>query len=212
MIKVNNWANFNSMDSIADEVELLSEMCKYLSHKNITLGNEYFYHFSINASDSNFACNNSKHSIERYDDYFDEEFIQDAFSKPNIKFKRFNKPCNYYRIIDELQMDIYDDNVNYHIHKITNWELFEDGMKSSVYSVVLLDYWFDENRYDRIDELMENLHIQVLTEWSIVALLRTTYSAKHLLSSWEPFYLKAQQHLNHITPKHAKKLLMGLDR
>ena len=200
------------MNMISDDIELMPEIYEYLSQRNIKSKHQYFYHLSFDISDFNSECKNLSDDIENGNDYFDDEFSKENFLKSTIKPKSYHKSCNYYRIKDEWQMDLYHDNVDYHIGKITNWELFEHGMKSSVYSVVLLDYWFDEKRYDRIDELIENLHIQVLTEWSIVALLRTTYSAKHLLSSWEDFYLKAQQRLNHITPKHAKKLLMGLDR
>lgn len=53
--------------------------------------------------------------------------------------------------------------------------------------------------------------VHLLTKWSIVALLRSTYSAKSLLDNWQNFYEVSYQVLEEKN-YDAKKLLKGLNR
>lgn len=103
------------------------------------------------------------------------------------------------------------------IHKINlelvRYELNNEGRKASVYTVITLDHWFDQCEYDRVDHLLLFMisDVHLLTKWSIVALLRSTYSAKSLLDNWQNFYEISYQVLEEKN-YDAKKLLKGLNR
>lgn len=129
---------------------------------------------------------------------------------------------DYYIYNHESVDNILENDFEYYrqtseIHKINlklvRYELNNEGRKASVYTVITLDHWFDQCEYDRVDHLLLFMitDVHLLTKWSIVALLRSTYSAKSLLDNWQNFYDISYQVLEEKN-YDAKKLLKGLNR
>ena len=86
-----------------------------------------------------------------------------------------------------------------------------NGVYSSVYTVFLVEILFDRYDLNEIDNILYKLEVERLTEWSIVALLRSTFAAKHMLPSWHRFYDLAYKKLDS-EGVVVRKVLYGLNR
>lgn len=134
---------------------------------------------------------------------------------------RDESPCiSFYKKSESNfnQLDIVsNDYLCYEINdvklKIIRYELTNEGRKASVYTIINIDNWFDNCDYEMVNSLIEVmlLDINSLTKWSIVSLLRSTYSAKELLPHWQEFYEKSYIHLEE-SNYDPRKLLRGLNR
>jgi hypothetical protein len=102
------------------------------------------------------------------------------------------------------KIDIYQ-----HMNEIYHLEE-KNGAYSSVYSVFMMDLFFDKYMFGHADDLLRSIDVQRLTGWSIVALLRSTSMVKHLLPSWGVFYRESREHLIEIK-EDVDELLWGLD-
>lgn len=99
------------------------------------------------------------------------------------------------------------------MYKNTIYELEAlNGMAASVYVTCLIENLFEENDISFIDNLLETIDIDKLTNWSMVALLRTTFSAKHLLQNWKRFYESTYNVLTDRGFQELHKELYGLDK
>lgn len=112
-----------------------------------------------------------------------------------------------------------DDMYNYLLqgllerYKNTIYELEAlDGSLASTYVTCLMESMLDENDISSIDNLLETIDIDKLTNWCMVALLRTTFSSKHLLSNWKPFYESTYKVLTDRGFVDLDKELYGLDK
>ncbi len=115
--------------------------------------------------------------------------------------------------LDRFNRHYFTDDFHTANLKLVRYELNNEGRKASVYTVIVIDHWFDQCEYENIDSFLYImlLDINSLTKWSIVSLLRSTYSAKDLLNHWQIFYEKSYEVLEQKN-YDAKKLLRGLNR
>ncbi|MBN6527660.1 hypothetical protein JZM32_06625 [Acinetobacter pittii] len=127
-----------------------------------------------------------------------------------IERKEKNK---YYNQLDSFNKYCFTDDFYSANVKLVRYELNNEGRKASVYAVIIIDHWFDQCEYDNINSFLSIMLVDIncLTKWSIVSLLRSTYSAKNLLSNWQDFYEKSYEVLEQKN-YNAKKLLKGLNR
>ncbi|QXH96077.1 hypothetical protein HU749_006735 [Pseudomonas ogarae] len=89
------------------------------------------------------------------------------------------------------------------------WEKHAKGRFASVFIVYFVEKNFSRMNLDVINSLLLTASPHRLTEWSMVALLRASYSAKHLLPGWLVFFEGVKKELK--DNERAPKLLAGLD-
>jgi hypothetical protein len=77
-----------------------------------------------------------------------------------------------------------------------------------VYAVFYVEHNFSEMNLAAINSLLLSASPHRLTEWSMVALLRASFSAKHLLPGWSSFFEAVQEELK--DNERAERLLLGL--
>lgn len=91
-----------------------------------------------------------------------------------------------------------------------HWEKQDRGRLASVYAVYFVEKNFSMMNLEVINSLLLGAVPSRLTPWSMVALLRASYSARHLLPGWGVFYRAVKCELK--DNERAPKLLMGLDQ
>jgi hypothetical protein len=90
-----------------------------------------------------------------------------------------------------------------------HWERNSNGRVASVYAVFFIEKNYAAQNLEAINSLLLSVSVKQLTEWSMVALLRSSFSAKHLLPAWNLFYESVKTQLEE-NPRR-KRLLAGLD-
>jgi hypothetical protein len=90
-----------------------------------------------------------------------------------------------------------------------HWEKHAKGRFASVFVVYFVEKNFSRMNLEVINSLLLTAAPHRLTEWSMVALLRASYSAKHLLPGWLVFFEGVKKELK--DNARAPKLLAGLD-
>lgn len=98
-----------------------------------------------------------------------------------------------------------------HQEKIFYLERFEKKIYTSVYVVFWMETLFERYEFDKVNEVLAEIDIKFLEEWSIVSLLRSTYFAKEFLPAWHSFYIKSRQHLEFLGKEDIDGILIGLD-
>ncbi len=93
---------------------------------------------------------------------------------------------------------------------IYHWEKHGKGRLASVYAVYFVESNFSKMNLEAINSLLSSASPHRLTTWSMVALLRASYSAKHLLPAWIVFFDAVKEELKN--NERAPKLLAGLDQ
>lgn len=93
---------------------------------------------------------------------------------------------------------------------IYHWEKHGKGRLASVYAVYFIESNFSKMNLEAINSLLSSASPHRLTTWSMVALLRASYSAKHLLPAWMVFFNAVKEELK--DNERAPKLLAGLDQ
>lgn len=93
---------------------------------------------------------------------------------------------------------------------IYHWEKHGKGRLASVYAVYYVECNFSTMNLEAINSLLLAASPHRLTTWSMVALLRASYSAKHLLPGWEVFFDAVKEELKY--NERAPSLLAGLDQ
>lgn len=106
-----------------------------------------------------------------------------------------NKTSKYYNQLDRFDGCYFGDDFYAANVKLIRYELNNEGRKASVYTVIIIDHWFDQCEYENVNSFLSIMLVDInyLTKWSIVSLLRSTYSAKDLLPSWQDFYEKSYE-------------------
>lgn len=95
--------------------------------------------------------------------------------------------------------------------RIYRLERLNRGVESSVYTVFSMDRLMRNNDLSEINRVFESADVSQLTEWSMVALLRSTFSIRRHLPAWRLFYHKVNDKLTH-DERPVKRLLFGLQR
>lgn len=93
---------------------------------------------------------------------------------------------------------------------IYHWEKHGKGRLASVYLVYFVEKNFSKMNLEVINSLLNSASPRRLTTWSMVALLRSSYSARHLLPGWLVFFNAVKEELK--DNERAPKLLAGLDQ
>lgn len=83
------------------------------------------------------------------------------------------------------------------------------GRMASFYIVYVVEDNFRKRRYGEINQLLKEIEIAHLTEWSLIALLRSSFSARLNLPAWNALRDSARKKLE-MEGKSARKLLRGL--
>ena len=90
------------------------------------------------------------------------------------------------------------------------WEHEKKGRMASAYAVYFVERNFSNHNISAVNDLLLNVAPERLTEWSMVALLRSSFSARSYLPAWPIFLDLVRHHLrDHV---RVEKLLIGLNR
>jgi hypothetical protein len=106
-----------------------------------------------------------------------------------------------------------EDSISDHVtarDMLYHWEKQDNGRLASAYAVYFVEKNFSLMNLEVINSLLLSAAPGRLTPWSMVALLRASYSAKHLLPAWPVFYGSVKNELK--DNERAPKLLAGLDQ
>lgn len=79
----------------------------------------------------------------------------------------------------------------------------------SFYVVFVIDRHYREHRYDDINEILASVEVSRLSEWSFVALLRSSFSLRNQLPAWFLLRDSAREKLES-DGKDFRKLLRGM--
>ncbi|QXH68579.1 hypothetical protein [Pseudomonas asgharzadehiana] len=90
-----------------------------------------------------------------------------------------------------------------------HWEGNQHGRIASVFAVFFIERNYAAMNLEAINSLMLTTSVKRLTEWSMVAMLRASFSAKQSLPAWEVFYKQVKLQLKD-NPR-ISRLLAGLD-
>ena len=106
-----------------------------------------------------------------------------------------------------------EDTISDHVSArdmLYHWERQDKGRLASAYAVYFVEKNFSLMNLEVINSLLLAAAPERLTPWSMMALLRASYSAKHLLPGWALFYTSVKNELK--DNERAPKLLAGLDQ
>ncbi|NNA50657.1 hypothetical protein [Pseudomonas lactis] len=90
-----------------------------------------------------------------------------------------------------------------------HWERHRHGRIASAYAVFFVEKNCEAMNLNAINLLLLTISAKQLTQWSMIALLRASFSAKHVLPAWNGFYEEVKKQLDG-NPR-AVRLLAGLD-
>lgn len=94
---------------------------------------------------------------------------------------------------------------------ICSWEKNGDGKLASFYAVFFVETGFRRREYKKINKLLSDIDVDDITEWSIVALLRSSFFARSYLPAWGGLLSAAREKLER-EGKDAHRILRGLNR
>lgn len=93
--------------------------------------------------------------------------------------------------------------------QLYHWESHNQGRLASVYAVFFIERNFAAMNLEAVNSLLLEVSTKRLTEWSMVALLRSSYSARHMLPAWKVFFREVKKAME--GNERAHRLLAGLD-
>lgn len=100
-------------------------------------------------------------------------------------------------------------NVDTACRQLYFWEASKQGRLASVFAVIFVEKNFAAMNLEAINSLLLQISVKNLTEWSMVAILRASYSAKEKLPAWNIFYKSVKRALD--GNERAPRLLAGLE-
>ncbi|CAG4906384.1 hypothetical protein [Paraburkholderia saeva] len=103
------------------------------------------------------------------------------------------------------------DEVQHTAEIVSSWERSGNGQYASFYVVYFVEQSFRLRAYEQVNRLLEEIDIAPLTEWSLIALLRSSFSARSFLPAWPRLLMAVHEKLQ-AQGKDTKKLLRGLNR
>lgn len=83
------------------------------------------------------------------------------------------------------------------------------GKLASFYVVYFVEKSFRQCEYERVNQLLYEIDVNEITEWSMIALLRSSFSARSFLPAWTHLREEVRDKLE-AEGKNHKKLLRGL--
>lgn len=96
------------------------------------------------------------------------------------------------------------------IEMLYQWEHNHQGRMASAYAVYFVECNFSKNNLSAVNNLLLNASTERLTEWSMVAILRASFSAKAHLPAWSRFMMSVRDRLK--DNERLERLLVGLSR
>lgn len=96
------------------------------------------------------------------------------------------------------------------IEMVYQWERDNKGRMASAYIVYFVEANFSKHNLAAVNNFMLSASIDKLTEWSLVAILRSSFSARHQLPAWSGFLDAVRNRLK--DSERVEKLLVGLNR
>jgi hypothetical protein len=100
--------------------------------------------------------------------------------------------------------------VNKTIELLYKWEHDKKGRVASAYVVYFVEQNFSRQNLSAINNLLLHISAERLTEWSMVAILRSSFSAKAYLPAWSMFMSSVRDRLK--DNERLERLLVGLNR
>lgn len=149
-------------------------------------------------------------------------------SKTTSIFRDFNIYSNYvtyrdYKLVEyapytyfsqdivSYNEEVYSDiSVKYFKSNIQYYDMVQPELASDL-AVIITDYLLDNNDIHRIDCLLNVLEVDKMTEWSMVALISSTYVVKDNLECWGFFYDNVYKKLKHENLP-VDEILWGFDK
>ncbi|EKT4094626.1 hypothetical protein [Stenotrophomonas maltophilia] len=95
------------------------------------------------------------------------------------------------------------------IETISKLERGGAGRQASFFAVFIVEQSFRRRNYDHVNELLHSANPLKLTEWSLIALLRSSFSARRHLPAWDALLESTHSKFSH-EGKNVEKLLRGL--
>ena len=95
------------------------------------------------------------------------------------------KTYSDYLSMKEESSSLLSDN---HVYKIYLFEQRNEGRKACTYASILMHFAMRYESVDNIDTFLESLNVTAMTSWSLMAMLRYTYTYRHRMSQWEKLY------------------------
>lgn len=164
--------------------------------------------------------------MEKIQSFFDDDlYISPIIDNLEASYLEFKKTPNFEIknkiIVSEAQIYNYtsvlvehEKMLNLGLYHIKNkLELYEkiNPEKASDIAVIYADYMIHNNLIDELDQLLSSLDTNELGEWSIVAILTSTFEARHYLSQWNFFYQNSFYKLKK-DRLPVEEILFGFDR
>jgi len=91
------------------------------------------------------------------------------------------------------------------------WERGGHGKLASLYVVFFVEQSFRSRNLAQVNQLLADASVEYLTEWSMIALLRSSFSAKAALPAWSRFLANVRQALLQ-RGQDPNRLLRGLSK
>jgi len=188
----------------------LLELSKYTKTESIHT-NCYMYPTNTYSSySSNFLDLSKNTEIEKKCIKF-QSIRQNLSSSSLTEFDRFKDTKDHFFPLG-MKRGLTDHNIRSHEKNIFYLERYRKKIYASAYIVFWIEELFDNYEFDKVNTVLLDIDIQFLEEWSIVALLRSTYFAKSHLPAWNSFYKNAKDYLDDLKKEDVEGILMGLDR
>lgn len=96
------------------------------------------------------------------------------------------------------------------IEMLYQWEHNDQGRMASAYAVYFVECNFSNRNLSAVNSLLLNASTDRLTEWSMVAILRASFSARTHLPAWSGFMGAVRERLK--DNERLERLLVGLSR
>jgi len=164
----------------------------------------------------NQVSRNSDYSSKIISEYYRISRNSDYSSKiisehHQISIKR-NVLCRLQSYNDYFEMDETERSLlsGSHIFNIYLFENSQQGKQACAYTAILMHYAVRYESMDTIDTFFDSLNEDLLSPWSLVALLRSTFTYRRRISQWKKLYDIAYDKVVE-DGRDPKRTLYGLD-
>lgn len=140
------------------------------------------------------------------------EIAQSYFNNKAIWHMPENSVANFQIFAGHLQPEsISIDEVKSATDIVYSWEHGGHGRLASFYVVFFVEQSFRSRAYAQVNRLLAEVDISLLTEWSMIALLRSSFTARSFLPAWPRLLSSVHERLEQ-QGKNPSRLLRGLNR
>lgn len=111
---------------------------------------------------------------------------------------------------DEQDSEVGMSDVRGAMDMVYQWEYLKQGRMASAYVVYFVESNFSKHNLSAVNDMLRSAAPERLTEWSLVALLRSSYVARHQLPAWYSFMGAVRERLK--DNERLERLLIGLNQ